>query len=109
MHVGLSVMFQNLDGNFTDEQVYKHQVSIADLAEPLGFDSVWASEHHFNGYTMFPNVTQFLTYMAGRTKRVTLRTKVTVLPLPYPISVADTHLVLSHVSGGSNILRTGKG
>jgi hypothetical protein len=68
MHVGMSTFFQNLSG-LTDREVYHHEVSMADLAEPLGFDSVWAAEHHFDHYTMCPNVAQFLTYMAGRTKR----------------------------------------
>lgn len=109
MHVGLSVMFQNLDGNFTDEEVYKHQVSMADLAEPLGFDSLWTSEHHFNGYTMCPNVTQFLTYMAGRTKHVKLGSMVHVLPWHDPIRVAEEISVLDHVSGGRAILGIGRG
>ena len=29
--------------------------SMADLVEPLGFDSVWAAEHHFTDYTMCPD------------------------------------------------------
>ncbi|MDX5366576.1 MULTISPECIES: LLM class flavin-dependent oxidoreductase [Alphaproteobacteria] len=62
MHVGMSTFFQNLAGGYTDQEVYAHEIAMAGMAEPLGFDSIWAA--------MCPNVAQFLTYMAGRTKRV---------------------------------------
>ena len=53
----------------SDAAVYAHEMSMADLAEPLGFDSPWSAEHHSDDYTMCPNVAQFLTYMAGRARR----------------------------------------
>lgn len=109
MHVGMSITFQNLDTGPSDAEIYKHELSMADLAEPLGFDSLWAAEHHFNGYTMCPNVTQFLTYMAGRTKRVQLGSMVSVLPWHDPIRVAEEVAVLEHVSGGRTLLGVGRG
>ena len=45
---------------------------LAELAEPLGFDSIWSVEHHFTDYTMCPDVLQFLAYMAGKTTRAKL-------------------------------------
>ena len=45
MHVGLSVFFQNLVAGQSDAGVYDQELALADLAEPLGFDSVWAAEH----------------------------------------------------------------
>lgn len=109
MHVGMTVTFQNLDTGRTDAEVYQHELGMADMAEPLGFDSLWAAEHHFNGYTMCPNVTQFLTYMAGRTKRVKLGSMVNVLPWHDPIRVAEEISVLEHMSGGRTILGIGRG
>ena len=38
-------------------------------------------EHHFDDYTMCPDVLQFLTYMAGRTKTAKLGSMVVVLPM----------------------------
>jgi len=109
MHVGMSVFFQNLDGGRSDAEVYRHELAMADLAEPLGFDSVWSAEHHFDGYTMCPNVTQFLTYVAGRTTRVQLGSMVVVLPWHDPIRVAEEISVLDHLSGGRVILGLGRG
>lgn len=109
MHVGMSTFFQNLAGQHTDREVYKHELSMADMAEPLGFDSIWSAEHHFDNYTMCPNVAQFLTYMAGRTERVKLGSMVMVLPWHQPIRIAEEVSVLDHVSGGRAVLGVGRG
>ena len=70
MHVGMSAVFQNPFNQRPDLEVYQNELRLVDLAEPLGFESVWGVEHHFTDYTMCPNVLQFLTYMAGRTTNV---------------------------------------
>ena len=64
MHVGMSVFFQNLRG-VSDEEVWLDELKLVDMAEPLGFESVWSVEHHFTDYTMSPDVLQLLTYVAG--------------------------------------------
>ncbi len=109
MHVGMSTFFQNLAGDYTDREVYAHEIAMADMAEPLGFDSIWAAEHHFDEYTMCPNVAQFLTYMAGRTSKVGLGSMVMVLPWHDPVRLAEEVTVLDHVSNGRAILGIGRG
>ena len=73
---------------------------MADLGEPLGFDSVWAAEHHFTDYTMCPDPAQLLTWLAGRTTRVQLGSMVMVLPWHDPVRVAESFTVLDHMSQG---------
>jgi len=109
MHVGYSAFFQNLTNALTDHQVYQNTVELADKAEPLGFDSIWAAEHHFTGYTMCPNVAQFLTYMAGRTERVKLGAMAYIVPWHDPIRVAEEISVLDNVSNGRAIVGFGRG
>jgi alkanesulfonate monooxygenase SsuD/methylene tetrahydromethanopterin reductase-like flavin-dependent oxidoreductase (luciferase family) len=109
MHVGMSVFFQNLTPGLSDDEVYRNELAIADMAEPLGFESIWAAEHHFSGYTMCPNVNQFLTYMAGRTRHLKLGSMVTVLPWHDPVRVAEEITVLDHVSQGRVIFGMGRG
>ena len=109
MHVGYSAFFQNLTNKLTDHQVYQNTVELADKAEPLGFDSIWAAEHHFTGYTMCPNVAQFLTYMAGRTENVKLGAMAYIVPWHDPIRVAEEISVLDNVSNGRAILGFGRG
>jgi len=71
-----------------------------DLAEPLGFDSLFALEHHFTGYAMSPAPLELLAYYAGRTKRIILGTAVIVLPWHDPIRVAEGIALLDILSGG---------
>jgi alkanesulfonate monooxygenase SsuD/methylene tetrahydromethanopterin reductase-like flavin-dependent oxidoreductase (luciferase family) len=109
MHVGMTTFFQNIGRPMSDHDVYRHELSMADLAEPLGFDSIWGAEHHFDDYTMCPNVAQFLTYMAARTKRVKLGSMVMVLPWHDPVRLAEEVSVLDHLSEGRVILGIGRG
>ena len=107
MEVGLAAIFQNPGKTRTDLEVYRGDLRLADLAEPLGFDSVWGVEHHFTDYTMCPDVLQFLAYMAGRTQRVRLGSMVVVLPWHDPLRVAEEVSMLDNLSGGRLILGLG--
>src|SRR5437773_4955702 len=72
MHVGMGVIFQGEGEGRTDRNVYRNELRLGDLAEPLGFESLWGVEHHFTDYTMCPDVLLYLTYFAGRTQRIQL-------------------------------------
>ena len=109
MRVGMATIFQNPHDELPDRQVYQQELRLADQAEGLGFDSIWGVEHHFTDYTMCPDVLQFLTYMAGRTRRVQLGSMVVVLPWHDPLRVAEQVSVLDHVSDGRFILGIGRG
>lgn len=109
MHVGMAVIFQGGDELRNDRDVYSSELRLAGLAEPLGFESIWGVEHHFTGYTMCPDVLQFLTYCAGRTEHVQLGSMVVVLPWHDPVRVAEQVLMLDHMSGGRLIFGIGRG
>src|SRR6516165_9025041 len=108
MRIGHGHFFQNLDGR-PDREVWRTEMTLADRAEHLGFDSVWAVEHHFADYSMSTDPLQFLTWVAARTQRVELGTMVSVLPWHDPIRLAEHACVLDHLSGGRLILGMGRG
>ena len=109
MHVGMAAVFQNPDRAQSDRDVYVNELRLAELAEPLGFESVWGVEHHFTDYTMCPDVLQFLSYMAGRTRTIQLGSMVVVLPWHDPMRVAEEVSMLDNLSGGRLILGMGRG
>src|SRR5499427_3504841 len=109
MHVGYGAAFQNPNNPISDAEVYRNELRFAEMAEPLGFDSVWSVEHHFDDYTMCPDVLQFLSYMAGKTKHVKLGTMVIVLPWHDPMRIAEQISLLDHLSGGRLLLGLGRG
>jgi len=105
----MAVIFQNPGRARTDREVYRSELRLADLAEPLGFQSIWGVEHHFTDYTMCPDVLQFLSYMAGRTTMATLGSMVVVLPWHDPMRVAEEVSMLDNLSDGRLILGLGRG
>jgi len=92
-----------------DAALYHEHMAMGDLAEPLGFDSLFALEHHFTGYSMSPAPLQLLSYYAARTHRITLGTCVIVLPWHDPIRVAEQIALLDILSGGRTLMGFGRG
>lgn len=95
--------------NRPDAALFNEHMAMGDLAEPLGFDSLFALEHHFTGYSMSPSPLQLLSYYAGRTRRITLGTCVIVLPWHDPIRVAEQIALLDIFSGGRTLMGFGRG
>ncbi|HEX3864588.1 MAG TPA: LLM class flavin-dependent oxidoreductase [Stellaceae bacterium] len=93
----------------SDASVVGEHLAMGDLAEPLGFDSLFALEHHFTGYAMSPAPTQLLSYYAGRTRRISLGTAVIVLPWHDPVRVAEQIALLDIMCGGRCMFGFGRG
>ena len=102
MDVGVQTLFSSYgwDG-ITDAQVYDEDTALALLAEQLGFDVVWAVEHHFYDYSFCPDNTQWLAYVAGRTQRIDVGTAAIIVPWNDPLRVAEKVALLDQVSGAA--------
>ena len=108
MKVGIALNCLHQPGR-SDAAVMMEHLALGDLAEPLGFDSLFALEHHFTGYAMSPAPTQLLSYYAGRTKRITFGTAVIVLPWHDPVRVAEQIALLDILCGGRCLFGFGRG
>ncbi len=108
MKVGMALNMLSEAGR-SDVDVVRDHLALGDLAEALGFDSLWALEHHFTGYAMSPAPTQLLAYYAGRTTRLLLGTAVIVLPWHDPIRVAEQIALLDILCGGRCLFGFGRG
>ncbi len=110
MHVGLATGFAHQRGNdYPDDRFVREEVENLILAEELGYDSVWITEHHFTDYSMSNDPLQLLTYIAGRTKRVKLGTQCIIVPWHNPVRLAEKIINLDILSGGRAILGFGGG
>jgi alkanesulfonate monooxygenase SsuD/methylene tetrahydromethanopterin reductase-like flavin-dependent oxidoreductase (luciferase family) len=107
--VGYVPVVTAVDESKSDLQLYQEAMALADMAEPLGFDSLWSLEHHFTGYSMIPNPVQFLTYYAARTRTIRLGTAVIVLPWHDPVRIAEEIALLDMMAGGRTIFGFGRG
>jgi alkanesulfonate monooxygenase SsuD/methylene tetrahydromethanopterin reductase-like flavin-dependent oxidoreductase (luciferase family) len=108
-HIGVNLGFGNLNEHLTDEQMYAGELRLAELADQLGFDSLWAVEHHFDDYAMCPDNVVLLANVAGRTERVLLGTGAVILPWNSPLRVAEKMIMLDILSGGRVIFGMGRG
>ena len=88
MHVGHTAIFQNPNQAVTDYQIYQEDMALAKECADLGYQSVWGIEHHFTDYIMNPNVTQFLSYMAGYNPHIKVGSMVVVMPWYPAIRIA---------------------
>jgi len=93
----------------SDAAVLREHMMLGDLAEPLGFDSLFVLEHHFSGYLLSPSPFETLAFYAGRTNRLMLGTAAIVLPWHDPIRVAEQIAVLDVMSDGRCIFAFGRG
>ena len=88
---------------------------IAESAELLGFDSVWATEHVLVGpagaaaYGRVYSPFATLGWIAGFTQRVELGTSIVIAPLHSPMRVAKEIVTLSELGGRRVRLGVGAG
>jgi len=91
------------------QQLYRDHLEESVLAEELGFDNVWASEHHFSEDAWNPSPLTFLAAVAAGTERVRIGTYVLLLPFHNPVRVTEDIAVLDNISGGRVDLPVGVG
>ena len=123
MHCGVMVTGYNqgdwdrlLEGDYSrppdvpDAEKFDNTLYMGELVEPLGFDSVWATEHYGSAYSMQPNPLQYLAYWAGRTSRIDVGTAVIVAPWWNPVRLASEISMLDILLKGRRLhLGIGRG
>jgi len=87
----------------TERTVYNNCLEQVKLADELGFDHVWAVEHHFleeYSHSSAPEV--FLAAASQRTKRIRLGHGIVLMPPGYnhPARIAERLATLDLVSNG---------
>jgi len=89
---------------------YRGIIEQIEFADRIGIDYAWIVEHHFVRHGgLFPSNFAFLSYLAGRTKRIRLGTGATVLPLNDPVRVGEQGATLDQLSQGRFDFGVGRG
>src|ERR1700730_5097325 len=82
------------------QTVYEEGLEFVRVAEDLGFDEVWLSEHHFAEDGTCPALLPVCAAIASRTRRIRVGTKVMLLPFHNPLRLAEDAAVVDVLSGG---------
>lgn len=106
MKFGLLLICPEITGN--PGRDFSEYLEQAVLAEELGYDSIWVTEHHSRfGVVGSPAV--LLAAIAARTSRIRLGSMVAVLPYHSPRCVAEQYALVDAISGGRLELGVGRG
>ncbi len=97
------------DSPLSMTDVYAATLDQAVLADRLGLDHVWFTEHHFLADGYLPAFQPLAGAIAARTERIRISTDIALLPLYHPIRLAEELAVLDHISNGRIELGIGMG
>ena len=92
-------------------QVYHNALEQCRLADALGFDHVWAVEHHFlEGYSHSSSPEVFLSAVAAQTQRIRVGhgAVVCVPEMNHPVRIAERAAALDILSNGRLELGTAR-
>src|SRR5438067_2114953 len=111
LHIGIGLFTGQVppDSSRTFVQEYREIVDLARLAETLGFESVWVSEHHGSGDGYMPSLLPTLAAFAAATEHIKLGTGVMLTPFHHPLRLAEDAATVDLISGGRLILGLGLG
>ncbi len=110
MKVSMTNLLQNYANAEPDYQVYKDHIAMSIRADRDGYESVGAVEHHFDpGYSMSPDNTQFLSYLAAVTSNAKMHTTAVILPWNDPLRVVEKIALLDNLSDGRAKFGMGRG
>jgi alkanesulfonate monooxygenase SsuD/methylene tetrahydromethanopterin reductase-like flavin-dependent oxidoreductase (luciferase family) len=89
----------------------EHMLDMGVLADNLGYDSFWLTEHHFQyeGYEVIPNGLLIGAILAERTERVRIGSMFNIVGQWHPLRMAEDFATLHNLSGGRGILGIGRG
>jgi alkanesulfonate monooxygenase SsuD/methylene tetrahydromethanopterin reductase-like flavin-dependent oxidoreductase (luciferase family) len=108
MEFGIIMMFRNPPRwNRPVQDLYRNFIDLCVLAEELGIDHLWTSEHHFHEDGWSPSQLPILGAIA--TRRIRIGTFVLLLPFHNPIRVAEDAATVDIISGGRLDLAVGPG
>jgi len=98
--IGLFSMQTHEELPYLHPELYKNTITQVKLAEDVGFDSAWISEHHFldDGYCPSPAV--IAGALAAVTERIRIGSGGIILPLHNPVKVAEDASVVDNISNG---------
>mgnify|MGYP001209729149 CR=1 FL=1 len=104
-----SVIFSMSHDPENDGAVIDSTLKEAELAEEIGMDAVWLTEHHFDGETAYVDPLVFGAAVAAKTRRIKIGFAVVQMAFHHPVRLAAQTALLDNLSHGRLIVGIGRG
>jgi len=92
-----------------DSQIIDNTLKEAELADALGYDVIWLTEHYFGGDTVYADPVVFGAAVAARTQNIKIGFAVVQMAFHHPVKLAAQTALLDNLSHGRLIVGTGRG
>jgi alkanesulfonate monooxygenase SsuD/methylene tetrahydromethanopterin reductase-like flavin-dependent oxidoreductase (luciferase family) len=110
VNVGLLVSFRNPpQWRIPYPEFYAEQLRQTQVAEELGYDQIWLTEHHFSEDGYSPSLFPLAAAIAARTTSIRIGFYLLLLPLHHPVAVAEGATAIDLLSDGRFDLGVGQG
>ena len=111
VRIGIGLFTGQLPAGATQTyaESYRETLELVRLAEALGFDSAWVSEHHGASDGYFPSLLVMLAAFAEATTHIRLGTGVILTPFHDPLRLAEDVATVDQLSGGRLTVGLGLG
>ncbi len=90
-------------------EMYAQALDQLEMADELGLELAWFTEHHFLDDGHLPNFVPIAGAVAARTSRLRISTDILLAPFVHPVRLAEDLAVLDNISGGRIELGIGMG
>ena len=105
MKFGAYFSFRRLPGDPKPwAEVYDESFAQMQLAEELGYDGVWLTEHHFSDDGYSPSALPIAAAVASQTSVIDIGVFIALLPLYNPVRLAEDAATVDIISLGRLIL-----
>jgi len=108
MKLGIYLNFQHPESDDPARRIAETMEKVR-LIRSLGFDSIWAGEHHVTpGFHYFPQL-PLLQHIAHAAEGLWVGTNLILLPLHNPVELAEVGAFMDVITGGKFLLGVGLG
>lgn len=92
-----------------DGRVVREVLGQLELAESVGFEDAWLTEHHFTGYNAYSDPLIMGTAISQRARKLNIGFSLAVVPFHHPIRFVTQCNLLDQLSEGRLIIGIGPG
>ncbi|MBN2605765.1 MAG: LLM class flavin-dependent oxidoreductase [Thiotrichales bacterium] len=94
MHIGI-MLHMTPEHNESPVEAYQNFTRLVQVAEELGMEEAWVTEHHFNAHSLAPSPLMLMAHFLASTQRMRFGSAAVLIGFHNPLSIAEQLATLS--------------